>query len=212
MKPPTRLHRATAWLVFAGYSVLALGLPLPMGSLGFCRDSPTAKRLAGKDRSRPFPCMDKPCGCATAEQCFSNCCCNKPAELLAWAKANRVDPAVIVALKRRAAVPAPETTCCSTAAKPSCCAEAAKASCCESSGPEPHEPEDAAVSVHTVVLRAMLACGGIVTEWLVVGAALPPPPVMACDRAAAPIASLILTDESSLSERSAPEGPPPRAT
>ncbi len=122
--------------------------------------------------------MDKPCGCATAEQCFSNCCCNTPAELLAWAKANRIDPAVIVALKRRAAAPAPETTCCSTAAKPSCCAEAAKASCCESSAPEPREPEESPVSVHTVVLRAMLACGGVVTEWLAVGAA---PGATACD-------------------------------
>ena len=213
MKPPTRLHRATAWLVIAGYAVLASGLPLPMGAASpAASNSPAAKRLAVKDRSQPFPCMDNPCGCATAEQCFSNCCCNTPAELLAWAKANRIDPAVIVALKRRAAAPAPEASCCSTAAKPACCAEAAKASCCESSAPEPREPEESPVSVHTVVLRAMLACGGIVAEWLAVGAALPPPPVMACDRAAAPIASLILTDESSLSERLAPEGPPPRAT
>jgi hypothetical protein len=175
-------------------------------------NSPAAKRLAVKDRSQPFPCMDNPCGCATAEQCFSNCCCNTPAELLAWAKANRIDPAVIVALKRRAAAPAPEASCCSTAAKPACCAEAAKASCCESSPSVIPEPEDMPASVHTVVLRAMLACGGIVAEWLAVGAALPPPPVMACDRAAEPIASLILTDESSLSERLAPEGPPPRST
>jgi hypothetical protein len=196
------IHRFTAWMALFGYAIVASGLPLPMGAASpAASNSPAAKRLAGKDRSRPFPCMDKPCGCATAEQCFSNCCCNTPAELMAWAKANRVDPAVIVALKRRAAAPAPETTCCS-----------AKASCCESSAPEPREPEESPVSVHTVVLRAMLACGGIVTEWLVVGAALPPPPVIACDRAAAPIASLILTDESSLSERSAPEGPPPRAT
>jgi hypothetical protein len=196
------IHRFTAWMALLGYAIVASGVPLPMGAASpAASNSPAAKRLAGKDRSQPFPCMDKPCGCATAEQCFSNCCCNTPAELMAWAKANRVDPAVLVALKRRAAAPAPETTCCS-----------AKASCCESSVPEPHEPEEAAVCVHTVVLRAMLACGGIVTEWLAVGAALPPPPVMACDRAAAPIASLILSDESSLSERSAPEGPPPRAT
>jgi hypothetical protein len=58
----------------------------------------------------------------------------------------------------------------------------------------------------------MLACGGIVAEWLAVGAALPPPPVIACDRAVALIASLILSDESSLSERNAPDGPPPRST
>jgi hypothetical protein len=58
----------------------------------------------------------------------------------------------------------------------------------------------------------MLACGGIVAEWLAVGAALPPPPVVTCERAAEPIASLILVNEVSLSERAAPDGPPPRST
>lgn len=206
------IHRITAWMALIGYALVASGLPLPMGAAApVAAGSPVAKRLAGKDRSRPFPCMDKPCGCATAEQCFSNCCCNTPAELLAWAKANRIDPAVIVALKRRAAVPAPETSCCSTAAKPSCCAVAAKASCCESSAPETNEPEEVAVSVHTVVLRAMLACGGIVAEWLAVGTALLPPVVVACDRSSEPIASLILVNDVFLSERSAPDAPPPRS-
>lgn len=197
------IHRFTAWMALIGYALVASGLPLPTGEASPAAvNSPAAKRLAVKDRSQPFPCMDKPCGCATAKQCFSNCCCNTPAELLSWAKANRIDPAVIVALTRRAAAPAPETNCCSTAAK---------ASCCESPAPEPRGPEESPVSVHTVVLRAMLACGGIVAQWLAVGAALPPPAVMAGDRAAEPIASLILTDESSLTERLAPEGPPPRA-
>ena len=164
-------------MALIGYALVASGLPLPLGAASpAAPNSPAAKRLAGKDRSRPFPCMDKPCGCATAEQCFSNCCCN----------------------------PRP--------AKPACCAGAAEVSCCESSAPEPDEPEDGAVSAHTVVLRAMLACGGIVAEWLAVGAALPPPPVVTCERAAEPIASLILVNEVSLSERAAPDGPPPRST
>ena len=205
------IHRITAWMALLGYAVVASGVPLPIGVASpAASDSQAAKRLAVKDRSRPFPCMNKPCGCATAEQCFSNCCCNTPAELLAWAKANRIDPTVIVALKRRAAVPAPQSSCCSTAAKPPCCAEAAKDSCCEASPGESAEPEESRHSVRTVSLRAMLACGGIVAEWLSVGVALPPPPVVACDRVAEPIASLIIADEFSLSERIAPDGPPPR--
>jgi hypothetical protein len=210
MQRDTSFRRATIWLATIGYALVASGLPLPLG--GMQPASPTsaaAKRLAGKDRSQPFPCMDKPCGCATAEQCFSNCCCNTPAELLAWAKANRVEPGLIAALKRRAAAPVSQASCCSTAAKTSCCAEAVESYCCESESPV---PEAMPVSAKTVVLRAMLACGGSVAEWLALGAALPQPPVMACDRAAEPIASLILTDESSLSERLAPEGPPPRST
>jgi hypothetical protein len=130
------LRRITTWLAILGYTLVASGLPLPLGSisLGFvspaASDSPAAKRLAGKDRSRPFPCMDKPCGCATAEQCFTNCCCNTPAETLAWAKAHRVEPAVLAALEQRVAsssqlaAKATKSSCCSTkapAAEESCC-------------------------------------------------------------------------------------------
>ena len=205
------IHRITAWMALIGYALVASGLPLPMGAASpAASNSPAAKRLAVKDRSQPFPCMDNPCGCATAEQCFSNCCCNTPAELLAWAKANRIDPAVIVALKRRAAAPAPEASCCSTAAKPACCAEAAKASCCESSAPEPREPEESPVSVHTVVLRAMLACGGIVAQWSAIGTSLPPPPAVTCEQSAEPAGEVACQDESFLFERAAPDAPPPR--
>ena len=127
------LRRITTWLAILGYTLVASGLPLPFGMIApAAPDSPAAKRLAGKDRSRPFPCMDRPCGCATAEQCFTSCCCNTPAETLAWAKAHRVEPAVLAALERRVAgdipVVAKET-------KSSCClskAPVVRESCCPS--------------------------------------------------------------------------------
>ena len=82
-----------------------------------------AKRLAAKDRSVPFPCMDRPCGCVTAKQCFTTCCCHTPAETLAWAEANRVSVDVLQALRRRVAEPEePMDSCCAVAA-------AAKAPC-----------------------------------------------------------------------------------
>jgi hypothetical protein len=224
-------HRFTAWMALVGYAIVASGLPLPMGaSSSAASNSPAAKRLAGKDRSRPFPCMDKPCGCATAEQCFSNCCCNSPAELLAWAKANRIDPAVIVALKRRAAAPA-------VSVKRSCCSPKAETSCCESPSSAPtaideadvcsdyrslaanpewpdddedHREESWPVSEKVVVLRAMLACGGIVAQWSAIGISLPPPPVVSCEKSAEPAGEVACHDESFLSERAAPDAPPPR--
>ena len=107
-----RRHRGiTTWLAIVGYVIVASGVPLPLGvsppaTPGAAAASGMAKRLAGKDRSRPFPCMDKPCGCATAEQCFTRCCCNTPAETLAWARAHGVEPGVIAALERRVG-PAP---------------------------------------------------------------------------------------------------------
>ncbi len=210
--------RRTTWWAVISYVLVASGLPLPGGVPPTGGDA-VAKRLSAKDRSRPFPCMDKPCGCGSAEQCFTNCCCHTPAELLAWARAKRVDRAVIVALSRRAAAPGGTisppnlvASCCSTVARPACCAEADRPACLGATPPVPVEPEAVPVAVPAVVLRAMLACGGIVAEWLAVGGSLPPPPVTACDRGGPPAAALTLFDESSLSERVAPEGPPPRAS
>ncbi|NDC62850.1 MAG: hypothetical protein EBZ59_02430, partial [Planctomycetia bacterium] len=111
------LFRFTTWLSLAGYVLVASGLPLPVDPVPMAAAA-GAKRLAVKDRTQPFPCMDKPCGCATADQCFTRCCCNTPSQTLAWAKAHRVDSAVIAALQRRvAAEPADasaDATCCST--------------------------------------------------------------------------------------------------
>jgi hypothetical protein len=72
--------------------------------------------------------MDKPCGCATAEQCFTSCCCNTPAETLAWAKAHRVEPAVLAALEQR------------VASGSQLVAKATKSSCCSSTAPAAEEP------------------------------------------------------------------------
>ena len=183
-------------------------------------DSPAAKRLAGKERSRPFPCMDKPCGCATAEQCFNSCCCNTPAETLAWAKAHAVEPSVLTALERRVACAAPTVVKAPTA---SCCSStvpAAEASCCTTnppmavSKPDGESPADQPLQTQprarSVTLRAMLACGGIVAEWFAAGVALPPPRVEV---------SLTIRvfdvctpgDESGECLRASPAAPPPRA-
>ena len=209
MRRDAVLRRATIWLATVGYALVVSGLPLPLG--GMQPASPTsaaAKRLAGKDRSQPFPCMDKPCGCTTAEQCFANCCCNTPAELLAWAKAHRVEPGLIAALRRRVAA-APEKS-----AVTSCCAVKQQAACCTEPPVEaPRQPADSAdepVSRHTVVLSSMLACGGLVSQWLAIGGALPPPAVVAVVFVA-PLGELCASgDDVCRAERAKPAAPPPR--
>ena len=131
MRRDTGIFRATIWLALLGYALVASGLPVPLGTPTPANPSSVAgKRLAAKDRSQPFPCMDKPCGCATAEQCFTSCCCNTPAETLAWAKAHRVESAVLAALERRVASNRPVVA---KATKTSCCsskAPVAEESCC----------------------------------------------------------------------------------
>lgn len=208
MRRDTFLRRATIWLATVGYAVVVSGLPLPLGGmLPASPESAAAKRLAGKDRSRPFPCMDKPCGCATAEQCFSNCCCNTPTELLAWAKAHRVEPGLIAALARRAAAA-------ETPAPTSCCAVKRQAACCTEPPVEaPHQPADSAaepVSRRTVVLSSMLACGGIVSQWLAIGGALPPPPVVAMVVVTPLVEPWADGDDVCRAERLKPDAPPPR--
>ena len=48
--------------------------------------------ILDKDNSQLFPCRCCPCGCKTAEQCWSSCCCFTPAERLAWAEKNGITP------------------------------------------------------------------------------------------------------------------------
>jgi hypothetical protein len=217
--------RITTWCAVWGYVLLASGLPLPFGNRqsvgGAAARDVAGKRLAAKDRSRPFPCMDKPCGCATAEQCFTSCCCHTPAETLAWARARGMDPAVLDALARRAGVIDDATAqggCCSAASDsaPSCCVAAnAEPACCTAQAAAADAPqpasEPAVASMRTVTLRALLACGGIVAQWSAVAAAPPParlhPPLL-LDRSVEP---LVIWDESLLTQRPAPESPPPRA-
>ena len=209
-------QRILIWCAVWGYALVASGLPLPFGVVqpvgdGAARDA-VGRRLAAKDRSRPFPCMDKTCGCATAEQCFTSCCCHTPAETLAWARSHGVEPAVLAALARRAGVVVavtPPRGCCSAASdpEPSCCA----ASAATAAVPPQRAAEPAAGAPRTVTLRALLACGGIVAQWSAVAAAPPPARLTALPMLDLSVEPLVIGDESLLTQRPAPESPPPRA-
>ena len=243
-----RTTKITAWASLVGYAVVASGLPLPIGSLslgvggGGRVDPVAAARLGGKDRSMPFPCMDKPCGCGTAEQCYSNCCCNTPAETLAWARAHDIDPAVLASLERRAAAAvAPRTaepaSCCATrtAPLPTCCAAAARSEPAAADLPEvcsdyrslAAEPAAEAVAAdadrspasdppegsprRTIVLRAMLACGGLVTGFCGAAVGLPATPALRLEPTVDLVDRLSLADEFGISASTAPDAPPPRS-
>ena len=224
------LTRRIAWCCLVVHGLVASGLPLPLAlTIAGGRVNPVAAaRLAGKDRSTPFPCMDKPCGCATAEQCFTSCCCNTPTETLAWARAHRVDPAVIEALTQpvaKASRPAASRagSCCSAASsEPSCCSsadppvsEAAGGECRSLAGERPESAdvlpgEEPAVPAGKVVtLRGMLACGGLVSAWMSCGVSVPPPPAPAVP-ASILVATATLADESPTMRPSPPDAPPPR--
>jgi hypothetical protein len=222
------LRRAVAWTMLALYGLIASGLPLPV--LSPPEGTAAAAKVAGKDRSRPFPCMDKACGCDSAERCFSSCCCHTPAETLAWAKARGLEPAVLAALQRRvaAAAPAPAAAACCAAkqAKQACCAssdegEVADSTVCGDSTSLAGEPVSPASSdepapndepgCKVVILRAMLACGGIVAQWAAVGVSLPPPGIVTCELPWPSIGTVVIRDEQASDGGGPPDLPPPRA-
>jgi hypothetical protein len=227
------MQRVTAWAMLGLYGLIASGLPLPMAMPP--AGSATARKIAGKDRSTPFPCMDKACGCDTAERCFTNCCCHTPAETLAWARARGIEASVIDALTRRvaAAAPAPQAagSCCAAKAKqqtqPSCCAAADDAICSDyrslaadardkpAEDATPVAPagdrEDEAPVRGTVMLRAMLACSGIMAELGALGVSLPPPSLVACEIAWPQVGTVTLIDQRTLGTGGPPDLPPPRA-
>jgi hypothetical protein len=72
-------RRAVVLTLLVGQLWAATGLPLPAAAIA-------------KDLSQPFPCMNNPCGCSSAEQCWRSCCCTTLAERLAWAREHGVEP------------------------------------------------------------------------------------------------------------------------
>ncbi|CAN5620742.1 hypothetical protein BH11PLA2_BH11PLA2_19500 [soil metagenome] len=78
------------------------------------------RALVGKDTSRPFPCMNRPCGCATYDECWAgDCCCFTMAEKLAWARANDITPPSTATSVKKSCCES-EASCCAKPAKPEC--------------------------------------------------------------------------------------------
>jgi len=152
-----------------------------------------------------------------------------PAETLAWAKAREIEPAGIAALERRVseARPAAAANCCSEqSAEPACCQAAEPAgiddticSDYQSLTADPVElpadehappPADDSSRPGMVILRAMLACGGIVAQWAAASVSLPPPASVRHEIAWPSVAAIRLDDERALGTAGPPDLPPPR--
>ena len=77
---PTRssLRLLVTGLMLCAQFASAIGLP--------------AARPKATDAARPYPCMDRPCGCLTYDECWAgDCCCFTLGQKLAWAETNGIE-------------------------------------------------------------------------------------------------------------------------
>ncbi len=160
--------------------------------------TPAALSIPSGER---FPCEQHRCGCASAQKCWSDCCCFTHKQKLAWAKANNVTPPAEFML---AESNSSTTDSCSAKTK-SCCAAKVTKSCCgggkTSASPRPETDEDWAIEAQK--------CRGVATNWVTLGA-------IACDAIAtripvhnAPGEILPLVNESAVIQAIQVPSPPP---
>ncbi len=168
-------RRCLALAALAAYLAASVGLPVPAAA-------------AHKDLSKPYPCMNNPCGCLCAEDCWRHCCCTTPEERWAWAAANNVTPPDYA--ERPAAhdegAASPESSLC-----PHCHLGT------PASGPR------------GVTTASPLRCQGLGTLWVTVGTTTAPSP-LAWRPATAVADRLTHLDQVPSPLSRAPASPPPR--
>jgi len=150
-------------LSLVGFLTAVVGVPLPS--------------YPGKDLTRPFPCMDRACGCPDAEHCWRHCCCFTKHEQLAWAHEHHVipPPEFVEALADEDGHEH-ESTPGSVAAKSAhgaCCHAGQALTKCEKPAAGPSAPPGHAMIV--VLSEQFRQCHGLAPLWSVLGAATAPP-------------------------------------
>lgn len=171
-------RRIGTLLFLLAYVAAATGLPVVV--------PPT--KLASSDR---FPCEGCPCGCSSAQHCWTQCRCQTLRERLSWAARENVRPpqAALVAAQRAGldvglwlpTAPTPDeppqghkTVKAQGSAK--CC------HCCMAEEAAPAPPADDSPTPEPS--WRTLVCGGGLQLWLTLGVALPieAPPVLGTQR------------------------------
>jgi hypothetical protein len=189
------LQRTVSWCLLALMGILQVPV-----SAGVPR-----VRLT-KDTSVPFPCQDRACGCQSAEQCYSSCCCFSPADRRRFAGEHGVD-ADRYGLSDRNGLSdvSKETSDDVCSEEPGCCTRVSiSPSACETLGTTP------LANIRVPSWSAYLKCRGITPAWSLFTA------ITFFDRSEnsipAPVPGdyLPLADVRHVPMNYAPETPPPR--
>jgi hypothetical protein len=151
-------------LLLVTFTLTAAGVPLPAGT-------------SSKKGRELFPCSTCKCGCASAEQCWKDCCCHTLAQRLAWAREHGVEPPAFALAEARSigllADQLASKSCCKKQNQdaPNCCKRShsiasSERSCCRKQIEQPTvSPEDDRPDSTVVGWRAM-KCRGQTMNWL----------------------------------------------
>lgn len=178
----TLLQRSVSWLLLAFIVVSTAGIPIPQ------------RKSAANDA--PFPCQDRPCGCATAEACWRQCCCFTDDEKLKWAVEHGVTPPEFVVKAARAEHRSPSQCCASKRTPPA--------------APSGEQTEDvAATAAGVVLLDAYQRCRGLSSLIKILAEPWTEPPRHPAAAGPELLFLLAVADESPVSRPDAPEPPVP---
>jgi hypothetical protein len=215
-------RRVGVVVALVAYLAAAVGFPVPAAS--------------DKGDGVPFPCMNHPCGCRSAEQCWRGCCCLTVEERWDWAREHNVEPPSYAERPPASKKPVPtespspkgwqtarlrDQAAGHTSAAHSCsdCVQQAEAKrrvaakplpCC-SAKETPSQP-GSLDGLHWVGGSAALGCRGISTLWIASGAVTPPPAVLSWLPFAPPAEWLSPASDNPLGLSLIPPDPPPRCT
>lgn len=177
--------------MIAALTACTLGIPLPL--------------QVQKTVTEPFPCMNCPCGCKTAEKCWRDCCCHTHAEKLAWARDNGVTPPAYVLAAVEVPTAAKQPSCCSKKnTTKTCCSSSTKSNCCGNNARQGRSTSS------TLLVFQALRCQGLTSSLT----ALPPtilPQQVAHTLSAPPVGEATLSNEPlTPSPLAIPDTPPPQ--
>jgi hypothetical protein len=164
---------------------LRAGIALLMiGSLGLAQFGYPVWQVAAKKGDQPFPCQFSRCGCQTADDCRTNCCCHSKQERVAWAVKRNIDPDKVAVLTPAEKlqftfaakfVVAKKSSCCQTVKQSSCCSKPSAPkvdSCCEAAG---LKAEEEAKELQWVLAINAHKCSGTGVDWIQAGFVAQPP-------------------------------------
>jgi len=130
------IRSAAALLTLFSFVIAAVPIPLPVMPIS----------LTAVGGEEPFPCQGSRCGCHSAKQCWTACCCRKPSERKRWAEEQQVRPPAYAILHDGSASAAQEQPV--APAGRSCCAAAVASANTPASSPlESCRAQNASASV-----------------------------------------------------------------